>query len=76
MEKQINKLELLRKFGLNVKIARLKKSWTQEQFAEKLNKHLKHISKIETGRMNMTLGKILELAQALDVDINTLLDID
>ena len=42
MEKKINKTLLLKKFGLNVKIARLKKGWTQGQFAEKLNKHLKH----------------------------------
>jgi len=76
MENKIDKLLLLKKFGLNVKIARLKKGWTQEQFAEKLNKHLTHVGKIETGRMNMSLGKILELAQALDIDINKLLYID
>jgi transcriptional regulator with XRE-family HTH domain len=76
MEKNINKALLLKKFGLNVKIARLKKGWTQEQFAERLNKHLTHIGKIETGRMNMSLGKILELANALDIDINKLLYIE
>jgi len=76
MIKQINKAILLKKFGLNVKIARLKKGWTQEQFAEKLGKHLTQIGKIETGRMNLSLGKILELAQVLEIDINNLLYIE
>ena len=76
MDKKIDKTLLLMKFGLNVKIARLKKGWTQEQLADKLDKHLTHIGKIETGRMNMSLGKILELAYALDIDINKLLLID
>lgn len=76
MDKKINKSLLLKKFGLNVKIARLKKGWTQEQLAEKLNKHLTQIARIETGKMNMSLGKILELAYALDIDINKLLLID
>ena len=76
MDKKINKALLLKKFGLNVKIARLKKGWTQEQFAEKLGKHLTHVGRIETGKMNMSLGKILELADSLDIDINKLLCID
>lgn len=76
MDKQINKAVLLKKFGLNVKIARLKKGWTQEQFADKLGRHLTHVGRIETGKMNMSLGKILELANALEIDINKLLYIE
>ena len=76
MEKNINKANLLKKFGLNVKIARLKKGWTQDQFAEKLGKHITHVGKIETGKMNMSLGKILELANVLEIDINKLLYIE
>lgn len=33
MRKKLNKDELLKKFGLNVKVARLKKGLTQEEFA-------------------------------------------
>lgn len=76
MDKQINKAMLLKKFGLNVKIARLKKGWTQEEFAEKAGRHLTHIGRIETGKMNMSLGKILELANVLEIDINKLLYIE
>ena len=69
----MNKQELLKKFGKNVKIARIKKDWTQEKFAEILDVNTNYIACIECGRQNMSLGKILELAQALEVDIEVLL---
>lgn len=68
--------ELLKKFGLNVKFARMKKGLTQEQLAELMDIHWTYIAKIETGRINMSLGKILELAKVLNVDINKLLYIE
>ncbi len=69
----MNKQELLKKLGKNVKIARIKKDWTQEKFAEILDVNTNYIACIECGRQNMSLGKILELAQALEVDIEVLL---
>jgi len=76
MKKSLSKDELLKKFGLNVKIARLKKGLTQEQLAELMNIHLTYIARIETGKINMSLGKILELADTLNIDINKLLFIE
>ena len=76
MKEKLNKEELLKKFGLNVKIARLKKDLTQEELADLLNIHLTYIARIETGKINMSLGKILELANALNIDINSLLLIE
>ena len=76
MNIDISKEDLLKKFGLNVKIARMKSGLTQEQLAEKMNIHWTYIAKIETGKINMSLGKILELAKALNVDINKILLID
>ena len=72
----LTKEKLLKKFGLNVKIQRLKKGFTQEELASKLNMHLTYLAKIETGRINMSLGKILELALTLKTDINNLLLIE
>ena len=72
----MDKKELLKKFGLNVKFARIKKGVTQEQFAELMGVHPTYIGKIETGRINMSLAKVLELAEVLDVDINKLLYIE
>ena len=76
MKKSLSKAELLKKFGLNVKIARLKKGLTQEQLAELMNIHLTYIARIETGKINMSLGKILELANTLNIDINKLIFIE
>lgn len=69
----MQKFELLKKFGKNVKIERIKKDLIQEELAEKLGVSQNHIACIECGKQNMSLGKILELANALEVDIETLL---
>ncbi len=76
MNIDISKEELLKKFGLNVKFARMKKGLTQEQLAELMDIHWTYIAKIETGKINMSLGKILELSKVLKTDINRLLLIE
>lgn len=69
----MDKCELLKKFGRNVKIERIKKDLTQEQLAEIMDKSQNYIACVECGRQNMSLGKILELSNALEIDIETLL---
>lgn len=69
----MDKKELLKIFGKNVKIERIKKDLTQEQLAEKMDASQNYIACIETGKQNMSLGKILELAQNLNTDIHNLL---
>lgn len=76
MIENLTKEKLLKKFGLNVKIQRLKKGYTQEELANKMDIHLTYLAKIETGRINISLGKILELANVLSTDINKLLLIE
>ncbi len=76
MNIDMTKDELLKKFGLNVKFARMRKNLTQEQLAEIMDIHWTYVAKIETGKINMSLGKILELAKVLNVDINKLLYIE
>ncbi len=70
----MNKQELLKKFGKNVKIERIKKDLTQEQLAEIMNVSQNYIANIECGKANMSLGKILELAEFIGVNINLLLE--
>ena len=70
----MNKDDLLKKFGKNVKIERIKKDLTREMLAEKMNVSVHYLSSIELGKANMSLGKILELAQFLDTDIENLLN--
>lgn len=72
----MEKKELLKNFGKNVKIERIKKDLTQEQFAEILGVSTNYVAYIENGRQNMSLGKILELSQALNINIEKLLKFD
>ena len=64
---------LLKKFGKNVKIERIKKDLTQEKLAEKMNVSQNYIASIERGKANMSLVKILDLSKMLDVKIEKLL---
>ncbi len=69
----MDKETLLKKFGKNVKIERVKKDLTQEQLAEIMGVSQNYVASIEGGKENMSLGKILELSKSLNVDIETLL---
>ncbi len=69
----MNRDELLKKFGKNVKIERIRKDLTQEKLAELMNKSQNYIACIECGRQNMSLAKVLELANVLQIDIESLL---
>lgn len=65
--------ELLKKFGKNVKIERIKKDLTQEELAEIMGVSQNYIACIETGKQNMSLCKIFELSKFLKTDIKNLL---
>ena len=69
----MNKETLLKKFGKNVKIERIKKDLTQEQLAEQMNVSQNYIANIERGKANMSLAKVLELSQGLNINIEKLL---
>ena len=69
----MNRDELLKKFGKNVKIERIRKDLTQDKLAELMNKSQNYIACIECGRQNMSLAKVLELANALQIGVETLL---
>lgn len=68
---QINKR--LKNLGLNIKSERIRKNLSQEELAEKCDISRNSISLIETGKINPTILKIVDIAKALNVDINILL---
>ena len=70
----MNKKELLKRFGKNVKIEPIKKDLTQEVLAEIMDVSQNYIASIECGNANMSLAKVLELSNFLKVDISNLLD--
>ena len=69
----MDKESILKKFGKNVKIERIKKDLTQEQLAEIMNVSQNYIANIERGKANMSLAKIYELSKFLNVNIEKLL---
>lgn len=66
--------EQLKLIGINIKAERLKKNLSQEQLAEMTNISIHTISLIETGKQNTSILNILEIASALGVDVNTLVE--
>ena len=68
-----NKSQLLKQLGRNVKAERIRKGYTQEFFAEKLGVTREYVSRIERGQINMSLLKILALADCLETEINNIL---
>ncbi|HIS36691.1 MAG: helix-turn-helix transcriptional regulator [Brachyspira sp.] len=65
--------ERLKTLGLNIKFARMKKGISQEELAELVDTSRITISFIETARQNPTILKIIDIARALDIDINELI---
>ncbi len=70
----MDKKTLLKRFGKNVKIERIKQDLTQEKLAEIMNVSQNYVANIEGGKANMSLGKVLELANYLNIDISVLLN--
>ncbi|MEE3348984.1 MAG: helix-turn-helix transcriptional regulator [Candidatus Gastranaerophilaceae bacterium] len=66
---------ILKQIGKNIQNARMKKGYTQETFSELMGVSWSYVAKIESGILNLSIGKILEFANYLDVDINELLEI-
>ena len=58
----MDKTTLLKKFGKNVKIERIKKDLTQEQLAEIMNVSQNYIANIERGKANPSLETMQKIA--------------
>ncbi len=71
----MNKKEVLKIIGKNIQNARKQKGYTQETFSELMNVSWSYVAKIESGILNLSIGKIAEIADYLETDINTLLEI-
>lgn len=72
----MNKKEFLKLIGKNIQNQRKIKGYTQETFAELMNVSWSYVSKIECGILNLSMGKIFDIAQYLKIDIKELLKIN
>ncbi len=71
----MNKKDIFKQIGKNIQSARREKGYTQETFSELMNVSWSYIAKIESGILNLSIGKIKDIADYLQIDINKLLEI-
>ena len=67
--------DVLLLFGKNLKALRLAKKLTYRQMALRCNIDYGDIQKIESGKVNITILTLIELAKALELPPKDLLDI-
>jgi len=58
--------------GSRIRELRLKKGWSQEEFADRCGIHRSHMGEIERGETNLTLSTLLVISQKLDTSISAL----
>lgn len=68
-----SKIGILIKFGVRVREIRKQKGLSQEELAHKADLHRTYIGMIERAEKNITLINIEKIANALEVDLKSLL---
>lgn len=66
--------ELLFKIGQSVRYLRLKQGVSQEELAFKSGLNMNSISTLERGINNVKIKTLYKIAQALNVDVNDILN--
>ena len=67
--------EVLKRIGLNFRVERTKRTLSQEKFAELANVHTNYIGKVERGEQNLTVKKIVALANSLNVPVEEIFNL-
>jgi len=68
--------EVFIKIGKNIKKYRELKGLTQEQLADKVNKGINFIGKIEIAFSRPSLNTLIDIAKALNVKLSDLVNMD
>ena len=58
--------------GARIRELRVKKGWSQEEFADLCGIHRSHMGEIERGETNLTLSTMLVITHKLSVSISSL----
>ena len=66
----MNKSEFQIKYGLNIKIERIRNKMTQEELAEKVDCSAVHIGYIERGLKCPTIFQFLKIARVLNLSLD------
>jgi transcriptional regulator with XRE-family HTH domain len=70
----VTKDELKYKIGQRIIELRTQKGWSQSDLARACEKDRQAIEKLENGKVNPTLYSLLEIANALGVNLRTIVD--
>jgi transcriptional regulator with XRE-family HTH domain len=62
-------LRVRRRLGWRIKQLRLRRKWTQVEFAEMLGISRSYLADIEAGRRNISIDNISIIAQGLDLSL-------
>lgn len=62
----------LKNIGINIKSERLRRGISQEELAEKCDISRNYVSLIETGKINPTIIRVIDIAKVLDISIDAL----
>lgn len=62
-----------KEIGRNIRHYRMEKGWKQKQLAERISVTEQHISHIENAYTQLSLPTLVSIANALEIDCNTLL---
>jgi transcriptional regulator with XRE-family HTH domain len=65
----VQREEIQKRLGKRIQALRLKRGWTQDEFADLAGFHRTQVGAFETGRMNITLASLHLVAQTLGVRI-------
>ena len=77
MEVQRSMIELDHtQLGINIRTARIRRGLSQKELAELVHITSQHISHIETARTKVSLPTLVDIANALNVDVGALLQGD
>jgi len=72
----MEKETILKIFASNLRAERARKGYSQEYLSEKAGITPEYLNRIEKEKYNPSLVVIVNLAKALEIDLNTLFPID
>ena len=65
-------MDIKRRFGLAVRMQRLRLGISQEELALRIGADQAYVSRVEAGAINLTLDTAQQFAAALDIDVAAL----
>ncbi len=68
----MNMKDRLKNIGISIKSERLRRGISQEELAEKCDISRNSVSLIETGKINPTIIRVIDIADALGISIDSL----